>query len=226
MDARIDLQTHTRHSPACGWQSPATLVDAAADRLDGVAVTDHNTMDGVDAAVRAAPDDLLVVPGEEVDTPTGQVIGLFLEEPIEPWRPAADVIDDVHAQGGLAFAPHPFDALREGLEDIDDHVEELDAIETLNARCIRDTYNDRAREYATTHDRPQLGGSDAHFANEIGNAYTVVDVDPAARGSDGALDADGVAAAIRDGRCRPEGDRGSLLNHARTKTLKLVRRFR
>ena len=49
---RIDLHTHSRVSD--GTDSPAELVEkAAAARLDAVALTDHDTFDGLDEAVEA-----------------------------------------------------------------------------------------------------------------------------------------------------------------------------
>lgn len=224
---RLDLQTHTRHSPSCGWASvDALLAAAGAAGLDGLAVTDHNTLAGAREAVARAPDDLLVVPAVEVDTTRGQVIGLFVEEPIEPWQPPGAVIDAVHAQGGLAFAPHPFDDLREGLEDPADHADALDAIEVVNARCVRASYNERARSFAREWGLPGVGGSDAHFAREVGGAYTTVDVDVDPARASTADRREAVAAAIRAGRVEAGGGRGSIAHHAGTKLLKLARSLR
>ncbi|MFC7229672.1 PHP domain-containing protein [Salinirubellus salinus] len=222
---RLDLQTHTRYSPSCGWMPVETLVAMARRRgLDGVAVTDHNTVAGVHEALGLADDGMLIVPAEEVDTPAGQIIGLFVEEEIRPWQPPEAVIDAIHDQGGLAFAPHPFDRLRQGLENPAAYADALDAFEVFNARCVRPSYNDRARSFAREWGLPGVGGSDAHFAREVGNAYTVVDVDiddvPVAERLPR------VKTAIRDGRVRAVGTRGSLVNHAGTKVVKLARSLR
>lgn len=222
MQLRLDLQTHTHYSRPCGWMAPEQLVEAASDTLDGIAVTDHNTMAGVEEVVAAAPNDLLVIPGEEIDTPTGQVIGLFLDAEIAPGQPAEDVIDGIHDQGGVAFAPHPFDGFRDGLTDIEIHAERLDGIEVLNSRCVRSTFDERAASFASDHRLATFGGSDAHFANEVGNAYTLVDIDakPSSRGTS-RLEA--VSTALRSGATRPGGHRGSVLNHLGTKVVKLYR---
>lgn len=218
----VDLQTHTSHSPACGWMAPETLVRrAAAVGLDGVAVTDHNTMDGVEPALSAASDDLLVVPAEEVDTPEGQVIGLFLSEPIEPWGSPESVIDEIHDQGGLVLVPHPFDAMREGLRTIEAHADRVDAVEALNSRCVRGRYNERARAFAESHGLPATGGSDAHFAREVGTAFTRVEV-PDADGRD----LTSLKRAIEAGSVRPAGRKGSVAVHFGTKAVKLRNRIR
>jgi len=216
---RIDLQTHTNRSQGCGWMSPDTLVRRAAKiGLNGVAVTDHNTMDGVGPAQRAAGDDFLVIPAEEIDTPEGQIIGLFLSDPIEPWGSPVAVIDRIHDQGGVAFAPHPFDAMREGLTTIADHVESLDAVETLNSRCVQARYNERARQFAAAHELAKTGGSDAHFALEVGTAYTRVRTDERTLGA--------VKAALLSGDVSAAGERGSIVVHVGTKGVKLYNRIR
>lgn len=219
MILRIDLQTHTDHSPECGWMTPETLVRRAEQiGLDGVAITDHNTMEGIKPARQAVTSDLIVIPAEEVDTPEGQIIGLFLSDTIEPWQSPKAVINQINQQGGIAVAPHPFDGLREGLTTIDEHVEALDAIETLNSRCLLRQYNQRAKAFAAEHNLPSTGGSDAHFASELGTAFTQI------RTSGDTLDE--VKQALLAGKMVPDGGRGSPLVHARTKCVKLYNRVR
>lgn len=253
MNLRIDLQTHTNCSPECGWMTPETLVQRAERvGLDGVAVTDHNTVEAVERARRAASDDLLVIPAEEIDTPEGQIIGLFLSERVEPWQSPATILDEIHDQGGLALAPHPFDEMRDGLTTIETYTGELDAVETLNARCVRDQYNRRAEAFAEEYELPATGGSDAHFAREIGTAYTNVQVlsgdDRGGTGGDTQSDGTNVTEtgsdsenrdrnesetslsdvkqAIRAGRTEPQGGTNGLLVHAATKSVKLYRELR
>jgi hypothetical protein len=227
----IDLQTHTRFSQECGWVPPETLIRRAKRvGLDGVAITDHNTMDGIDPARLAADDGFLIIPAEEIDTTEGQIIGLFLTEPIDPWQPPAEVLNTIHRQGGLALVPHPFDNLRDGLETIESHVDRIDAVEVLNSRCIRDSYNDRARAFAEANGLPMTGGSDAHFARELGRAYTRVTVRsfPDCDGSSpcrGSMLA-AVRQAIVDDDVKPAGGRGTPAVHAGTKVVKLLNRLR
>ena len=56
-----------------------------------------------------------VVVGEEIRTPDGDVIGLFLTERIPYVLPLAEVIGRIKAQGGLVYVPHPFDLARSSL---------------------------------------------------------------------------------------------------------------
>ena len=50
-----------------------------------------------------------IVVGEEIRTPDGDVIGLFLTERIPYVLPLAEVTARIRAQGGLVYVPHPFD---------------------------------------------------------------------------------------------------------------------
>jgi predicted metal-dependent phosphoesterase TrpH len=85
----IDLHCHTTASD--GLLPPAELVaHAAAVGLETIAVTDHDTVSGIQPAMDAAQHfDLEVVPGVEINTdvPTGEVhiLGYFLND---GWRDA------------------------------------------------------------------------------------------------------------------------------------------
>lgn len=67
---RLDLHLHTNSSD--GSLSPAELVQAArAGNLDVIAVTDHDTVAGVHAAIAAAAAELRVIPAIEISTQLG-----------------------------------------------------------------------------------------------------------------------------------------------------------
>ena len=205
MTRRYDLQVHTDASP-CSSASPERVAAAAADAgLDGIAVTDHDTLANVDAVRDAAPDDLEVIPGVEVTTTEGHLLALDVRE-APPRTDPLTVVDRVREQGGVAVLSHPFDALRQSYEtDLEALADAVDGVEAVNSRCVRRRFNDRAAAFATAHDLPTTGGSDAHFPMEVGRAYTVVE-------GDGSL-----ADAVRDGRVRPGGRGRYLSGHVATK---------
>jgi predicted metal-dependent phosphoesterase TrpH len=209
---RYDLQVHTDASP-CSGASPTAVVDAAASiGLDGVAITDHDTLAGVDAARAAAPDGFTVVPGLEVTTTAGHVLALDVEMPPEPGDPLS-VVEAIHDQDGVAVLAHPFDRLREHFAgDLAALAGVVDAVEAVNSRCLRRAYVRRARSFAAANDLPATGGSDAHFPMEVGRAYTVCAGDP--------------AEAIRRGATRPGGRAQYLSGHAATKLHEVSARLR
>jgi len=66
-DARIDLHTHTCFSD--GLLTPEALIDLAVSRgLSGIAITDHDTLDGIAAGEAAADGRIDFVPGIELST--------------------------------------------------------------------------------------------------------------------------------------------------------------
>ena len=97
MEVRFDLHIHSEHSPD-GRMSLDEIVSCARARgLQGVAVCDH------DRALTETWDapDFLLIPGVELSTDQGHLLGLFVTEQIEA-RELGAAIDAVHACGGLA----------------------------------------------------------------------------------------------------------------------------
>ena len=172
---RADLHNHTYFSPD-SILSPEHLLRRTRERsIDVIAVTDHNTVRGglavQELAARAYPD-VRVIVGEEVRTRDGEVLGLFLMEDVPRDLSAAETIDRIKAQGGLAGAPHPFDSFRSGLDGrMGDVADELDFVEGLNARMIFRRHNTEARKFARAYGLPLSAASDAHSPREIGRAY-------------------------------------------------------
>jgi predicted metal-dependent phosphoesterase TrpH len=172
---RADLHNHTYYSRD-SILSPVRLLQRAREqRLDVIAVTDHNTTRGGmavrDLAARRDPD-IRVIVGEEVRAKEGEVLGLFLSEDVPRGLSASETIDRIHVQGGLAGAPHPYDPFRSSLGDHLFHLRnKIDFIEGLNARVIRAGHNDNARQFAEQHDIPMTAASDAHSQREIGRCF-------------------------------------------------------
>jgi len=200
---RYDLQVHTDASP-CSRASPEDVVEAAVDaELDGLAITNHDTLKGYDAVNALAPGNLTVIPGVEVTTTQGHLLALDVNE-VPPQADPLTVIHAIHEQEGLAILSHPFDKLREYYTDkLDEIAANIDGVEVLNSRCIVPHYNRKARSFAKQHDLPITGGSDAHFPMEVGRAYTMCD------GS--------ILDAIREGSTETGGRGGYLSGHIATK---------
>jgi predicted metal-dependent phosphoesterase TrpH len=168
---RVDLHNHTHYSPD-SILSPRRFVREAQRRgLDVIAVTDHNTIHGA-LAVRELSDQPVIV-GEEVKSADGEILGLFLSEEVPKGLPASETIARIKDQGGIVGVPHPFDSLRSALNEdvmlaLIDHI---DFIEALNARMVFSAHNDKARDFASTHNLPTTAGSDAHSPREVARCY-------------------------------------------------------
>jgi hypothetical protein len=150
----------------------------AAERasFDVLCVTDHNSISGALRAKSFASENRLnvrVVVGEEVTTADGEVLGLFMNEHVPRGLSAAETVDLIHSQGGLAIAPHPFSYQCPSLGSRISKLR-LDGVEVLNAGH-RDGYVNRIAALQCGVSRARLGSSDAHTTLTIGNAWTDFD---------------------------------------------------
>ncbi len=171
---RVDCHLHTVRSG-----DAVTTLDQLAERvertgLDVVCITDHHA---IDAATEALERDLgvRVIVGEEIRTPAGELIGLFLDERIPYVLPVDEVVARIRTQGGVVYAPHPFDPIRAGIREVNlsrlCEAGDLDVIEAFNAKIEDDAHNRAAWRVATAYGLPVAAGSDAHDPPGVGAAW-------------------------------------------------------
>jgi predicted metal-dependent phosphoesterase TrpH len=201
---KIDLHCHSDASWDC-W-TPLDLIPDRCREMGIVvqAITDHNEIWGakaLEALVNSDPQtDLTIIVGEEISTAEGEIIGLFLDEKIEEGLSPEETVRRIKAQGGLVLLPHGFDPLKryrlwpEARHRV---VEDLDIVETFNARISRPRWNEAAVEWSLRNNLPMSAGTDAHRLEDIGSAWVEVPYGQI----DGPLD---LLDAIKDGV--PVGD--------------------
>jgi predicted metal-dependent phosphoesterase TrpH len=196
---KIDLHIHTIRSHDA-VTLPEEVIEAVRRRgLDMVAITDHNHLDGALALREMAPD--MIIVGEEIRTTAGELIAYFLEEWVPPGLPLQETIERLRAQNAFISVPHPFDRLRRGAMHVanpSEILDNVDALEVFNARCIFAADNDRALALARSQGLQMTAGSDAHIAWEIGRAY--VEMPPPVPGSRVFSSRDEFAASLAQGR--------------------------
>ena len=167
----VDLHMHTDHSPDCATPVELLLETARERGLGAIAITDHNEISGALEA-RERADGIKVIVSEEVKTAhEGEVIGLFIEEKIPRGMSMADTIAAIHAQGGLAYVPHPFDRLHSvpDYEHLLEIVEEIDILEVFNPRVALTSFNEEAERFAAKYRIVPGAGSDSHVAQGLGS---------------------------------------------------------
>jgi predicted metal-dependent phosphoesterase TrpH len=181
---RLDLHNHT-HFSADGSMSPAALLKkAGALGIDCIAVTDHNSVQGaLEALALAGSDPSLpcVIPGIELSTTDGEIIGLYIRETIPSGLPLSDSVRLIREQQGLVYLPHPYDLFRRGAisRSVRQRAAELaDIIEVVNGRSLGPRAGGKAAKLARRLGKPGGAGSDAHRETEVGQACVVVEAYP------------------------------------------------
>jgi predicted metal-dependent phosphoesterase TrpH len=168
---RVDFHTHTVHSKD-GLTGIRGFIDSARRAgLDRIAVTDHNTIRGAREAFALAPD--FVIPGVEIQTSEGELLGYYIRDEIPGGLTPEETISRLREQGAAVSVSHPFDRFRRGAWNpvtLARIVPRIDALEVLNARCLFAADNLEAASYARSHRLPVTAGSDAHAGLEIGAA--------------------------------------------------------
>jgi predicted metal-dependent phosphoesterase TrpH len=191
----FDLHVHTKISPCSELEIDDVLKHARARGLDGVCITDHQTMkirkhlqEGLQG------DGLCVIFGMEYTTADGDFLLFGPFENISRDLSAIQLLRQVRRAGGTAIAAHPFRSdrpvseylVRKGLCRIVESVNGRNtSIENLQVENWR-------REYYLT----CCGGSDAHSLNELGMVSTRFST-PVRSRSD-------LIDALKNGLCRPE----------------------
>jgi predicted metal-dependent phosphoesterase TrpH len=168
---KVDLHLHSNHSFDCPTPVQEVIKKAKEKGLTAIAITDHQSF----AAhhVNLSTSDFFVIPGMEIGTEKGDIIGLFLKKEITS-RKSEEVLREIREQGAIAMIPHPFK--RKRFVDLE-FLKRADFIEGWNARVNIPgvDLNGEAQAFAKANNIPFIACSDAHFPFEIGRAYTVIE---------------------------------------------------
>ncbi len=169
---KADLHVHSQYSMDCDTPLEKIISRCKEVGIGCIAIADHGTAEGGLKLQKLAP--FKVIVAEEVLTPHGEIMGMFLKETIPSGITAEAAIARIHEQGGLVCIPHPFDTFRQSaLTNTlpDGLIEQIDVIEIFNARTLLKRYSTKAQAFARKYGIPGSAGSDAHTPQEIGNAF-------------------------------------------------------
>ena len=180
-------EVHAHTTASDGMVSPAELVAAAAAiGLAVLCITDHDTMNGVDAAVEAGHRlGVEVVGGQEITCAfpaNTHVVGLFHDRPVRMGMSLADTVDAVHDHGGLAILAHPFmptffaSAGPRRIRELLRH-RRVDGVELRHRAPMGPGGWDRLDAFYAAHREglgAALGAGDSHFGpHDLGRLVTV-----------------------------------------------------
>lgn len=169
---KADLHIHTCYSIDCLTPLEQIVERCLELGINCIAVADHNTIAGALKLKEIAP--FKVIVAEEVLTPVGEIMGLFLSEAVSRGLSPRETISRIRSQGGLVAIPHPFGrSLPWNANPLTstEVLSQVDIIETFNSRTPSSHSNARAWKLAKEQGKAASAGSDAHTLGEIGRAY-------------------------------------------------------
>ena len=169
---KADLHIHTKYSADCNTSLEQIISRCQQTGINCIAIADHSTIEGALKMQSIAP--FVIIVAEEILTPHGEIMGMFLKEGIPSGLSVEETISRIKAQDALVSIPHPFDMFRHSALDseiIEELAEQIDVIEVFNARSLLHRSSAKAQLFAQKYGIPGSAGSDAHTAHEIGNAY-------------------------------------------------------
>ncbi|HIY22421.1 MAG TPA: PHP domain-containing protein [Candidatus Flavonifractor merdigallinarum] len=170
----LDIHLHESTYSPDGRMTLAELVEEARQvGLDGVCITDHDSMGLAEYASRYAREvDYPIFVGAEYYSREGDILVFGIDALPEELRlPAQDIIDYVNERGGACIAAHPFRNNNRGLEEHLLTVRGLTGIEVLNGSTSPEA-NRKALQYAQRLGIQGVGASDAHNVIQLGRYAT------------------------------------------------------
>ena len=172
---KVDLHTHSQASPDGGITLAQYKYVLDKGLLDVVAITDHNTITFALEAQQQLGDSIIV--GEEIMTTEGEIIGLFLNQVIEPMLSPEKTVHAIRSQGGIVYIPHPIETRRKGLPlaTMDRLVKSIDIVEVYNGRVMQPSRSAQAIQWAKSHNIAGVASSDAHGVRGWGRAYSEIE---------------------------------------------------
>lgn len=171
---RLELHAHTCYSRDC-LVKLGNLQDICRQKgIDKLAITDHNNARAALELARLYP--MWIIPGEEIMTTEGELLAWYIKEEVPRGLTPEETIKRLRDQNAVIAIAHPFDRYRRGAWQLDGLlriVDQVDAIEVFNARCLHKEDNPKALAFAQEHNKLMTSGSDAHIHQEYGRAVTV-----------------------------------------------------
>jgi predicted metal-dependent phosphoesterase TrpH len=219
---RLDLHVHSRYSVDSRLSFEQILERVTYQGLQGFALTDHNTTEGLATLdrLRSSYPGFWFVPGIEISTQEGHLLAYGIRESPPANRPLVETLDRVAALGGISVLAHPFRWIHGAGRRIAS-VARVQGIEGRNGKNS-ELSNTKAELLAARRAIACTGGSDAHEPKQVGRAFTEFSGEVASL--------DDVLEQIRKNEITAEGSSLSLAGRVRSSVrdglLSAVRGFR
>ncbi len=172
---KLDLHIHSKYSEdATG--SPKEIIKLLQKKgINGMSITDHNTIEGSLKATKLSPKNFTVITGIEISTIDGHIIALNVKENIPKNLSVEETIERIIDSGGIPVVPHLFRSMS-GIKKskLRKNLNKISAIEVFNA-CSIPQSNLKTMKIAKHYKLGGTGGSDTHIPEYAGYGYTIID---------------------------------------------------
>ena len=171
---KLDLHIHSKYSDD-GSGSPKEIIKVLKKRgLNGMAITDHNTVIGSLKSLDAAPKDFIVLPGQEITTLEGHIVALGIKENVKRELSIDETVEKIIDLGGIPIVVHLFRNMSGiKMNNLKKIHKKLSAIEVFNS-CSVPKSNLKSAKVAKKFKLGGTGGSDSHIPEYVGYGYTLV----------------------------------------------------
>lgn len=169
---RFDIHVHSTISLCSQLPLQAIVEQAQAKGLDGVCITDHDTMavkEQIQEGVQ--PNGLCVIFGMEYATTEGDFLLFGPFEDLRAGLAAPELLHHVAQSEGVAVAAHPFRSNRPTQEYLINNGM-CSIVEGINGRNGQ-SENDCVASWEDRYAVKLVGGSDAHSVEELGRVSTL-----------------------------------------------------
>ncbi len=165
----IDFHVHTKYSFDSYMNINKIIKIAKIRNLSGIVICDHDRFSypKLKKEIKQNLDDFILIPGMEIKTDFGDLIGMRINESITSTN-FFECVDEIKDKSGISILPHPYRRLKN--VDIKKLGKCVDWIERFNSRSTV-KQNNKAIELSKALNKPEIVGSDAHLYNEIGRSY-------------------------------------------------------
>lgn len=203
MIVEIDMHCHT-----CYSHDSSTKIPELKQKLEtkgvGVAITDHENIDGCKELLRQNPQ-VPVICGIEVTTREGRDLLFyfktfedlqnFYEELVEPYKRKKktnlfrmgtrirflQLLNKTSKHDCLIAMPHPFNASNGFIPYLQKHdllhtIHTINAVEICNGESSK-RKNRKSLQFAKKYKKIMIGGSDSHILETAGNVTTTIQAD-------------------------------------------------
>jgi predicted metal-dependent phosphoesterase TrpH len=190
---KADLHIHTREDPVdpVAYTARELILKAADQGFEVLSITNHNirTFDR-DLFSFARDQGILLIPGVEIAIQNRHV--LVLNPPENRTFTSFSSLSDLNRPDCLVIAPHPFFP---GFHSINGFMKTyykmFDALEFSHFYLPFLSFNRRALKFSSKSGLPLLGTSDAHFLEQLGTTYSLIQAPK---------DMESIFSAIRQGK--------------------------